>query len=130
MTAIDLGEGTTITPVECEGYVCWEVTGHLDVFRSPRLSEVVTAACRVGRCHHLVDLSGVNSLDASAVRALIALHKLVRPEGRLVVAAVPGSPVWSVLMATGAACILHLCTQRGDAAATLTAADVFGGCAC
>jgi anti-anti-sigma factor len=121
MTAIDLGEGTTITPVECDGYVYWEVTGHLDVFRSPRLSEVVAAAFKSGRCRHLVDLSGVDALDSTAVRALIALHKLVRPEGCLAVAAVPGSHVWSVLMATGAGCILPLFTQRGDAAAMLVA---------
>src|SRR5438105_1762076 len=102
MTSIDLGAGFTITPVERDGYVCWEVTGNLDLFRSPRLTEAIAAACLGGRHCHLIDLTAVASLDAAALRELIALHKLVRTDGRLVVAAEPGSNVWSLLEATGA----------------------------
>jgi anti-anti-sigma factor len=128
MTAIDLGAGFTITPTERDGYVCWEVTGNLDLFRSPRLSDAVAAACRRGRRRHLVDLTGVASMDASAVRVLITLHKLVRPKGQFAVAAEPGSDVWSVLNSTGAARILKLYAQRVEAVAALApAADTAAG---
>jgi len=113
MTAIDLGAGFTITPVERDGYVCWEVTGSLDLFRSPRLTEVIAAAWLGGQCCHLIDLTAVASLDAAALRDLIVLHKLVQSRGRLVVTASPGSDVWSLLVATGASRILRLSTQCG-----------------
>jgi anti-anti-sigma factor len=119
MTAIDLGGGFTITPQECEEYVCWEVTGELDVFRTPRLVEAIAAACVGGRRRHLVDLTGVASVDACAVRELIALHKLARSEGGLAVAAQPQSDVWSVLVATGADRILQLFTHRMEAGMAL-----------
>jgi anti-anti-sigma regulatory factor len=112
---IDLGAGFSITGKECEGYVCWRVTGCLDLFRTPHLMHAVHLACRQGRYHHLIDLSDVWAADATAVRELIRLHKLLARSGRLAVAAQPGAAARRLLRTTRADEILEVYEYVVDA---------------
>jgi anti-anti-sigma regulatory factor len=112
---IDLGGGFTVTGHECEGYVCWRVTGCLDLFRTPRLMQAVHRACLRGRRHHLIDLSEVWAADASAVRELVRLHKLLARSGRLAVTAPRGAAPWMLLRTTRADQILEVYEYLADA---------------
>lgn len=115
MDTIDLGGGFTVTGHECEGYVCWRVTGCLDLFRTPRLMQAVHHACLRGRRHHLIDLSEVWAADASAVRELVRLHKLLARSGRLAVTAPRGAASWTLLRTTRADQILEVYEYLADA---------------
>jgi anti-anti-sigma regulatory factor len=112
---IDLGGGFTVTGQECEGYVCWRVTGCLDLFRTPRLMQAVHHACGRGRRHHLIDLSEVWAADATAVRELVRLHKLLARSGRLAVTAPRDAPPWTLLRITRADQILEVYEYLADA---------------
>jgi anti-anti-sigma regulatory factor len=112
---IDLGGGFTVTGHECEGYVCWRVTGCLDVYRTPRLMQAVHRACLRGRRHHLIDLSEVWAADASAVRELVRLHKLLSRSGRLAVTAPRDAPPRTLLRTTRADQILEVYEYIADA---------------
>jgi anti-anti-sigma regulatory factor len=114
MQTIDLGGGFTITGSEWEGYLCWRVTGRLDLYRTPRLVEMVEEACREGRRYHLIDLCDVGVVDATIVRELVRLHKELTGTGRLVVAARPGEAPWTLLHVTRADQILEVWDGAGD----------------
>jgi anti-anti-sigma factor len=118
---IDLGGGFTVTGHECEGYICWRVTGCLDLYRTPRLMQAVHQACGRGSRHHLIDLSAVWVADATAVRELVRLHKLLARSGRLAVTAQPGAAAWRLLYATGAHQILEMYETIVDADRSLRA---------
>jgi anti-anti-sigma factor len=108
METIDLGAGFRITPVAAEGYVEWRVDGDLDMFRAPRLADAVRRALADGIRCHLIDLTTVESVDATGVHALVRLHKRCAPAGRLVVAARPDAQPWKMLAVTGACRILEV----------------------
>lgn len=114
MYVVDLGGGFTITGSEWDGYLCWRVTGRLDLYRTPRLVEVVEEACRQGRHHHLIDLCDVAVVDATVVRELVRLHKELDGTGRLVVTARPGEAPWTLLHVTRADRILEVWDGAGD----------------
>jgi anti-sigma B factor antagonist len=108
MEIIDLGAGFRITPVAADGYVEWRVSGELNMFRAPRLADAVRRAMAGGIRCHLIDLTTVETVDASGVQALVRLHKGCGPAGRLVVAARPGAQPWKMLAVTGACRILEV----------------------
>jgi anti-anti-sigma factor len=112
MERIDLGAGFCITPVAAEGYVEWRVDGDLNMFRAPRLAEAVRRALADGVRCHLIDLTTVETVDATGVHALVRLHKGCGPAGRLVVAAKPGAQPWKMLAVTGACRILDVSEDR------------------
>jgi anti-sigma B factor antagonist len=111
METIDLGAGFRITPVVAEGYVEWQVNGDLDMFRAPRLDDAVRRAVADGVRCHLIDLTTVETVDATGVHALVRLQKRCASAGRLVVAVRPGTQPWTMLAVTGACRILDV---RGD----------------
>jgi anti-anti-sigma regulatory factor len=115
MKRIDCGGGFTITGQEQNGYLHWHVTGRLDLFRTPRLMELVDEACEEGNRHHLIDLCEVGAVDATIVRELVRLHKQLGSSGRLVVAARPGEAPRTLLSATLADRILEVCDDVADA---------------
>lgn len=108
MEIIDLGAGFRITPVAAEGYVEWRVNGELNMFRAPRLADAVRRALADGVRCHLIDLTTVDTVDATGVHALVRLHKGCAPAGRLVVTARPGAQPWKMLAVTGACRILEV----------------------
>jgi anti-anti-sigma regulatory factor len=114
MQAIDLGGGFTITGSEWDGYLCWRVTGRLDLYRTPRLMEAVEEACRQGWRCHLIDLCDVRVVDSTIVRELVRLHKELLGTGRLVVTARPGEAPWLMLHVTRADQILEVWDGAGD----------------
>jgi anti-anti-sigma regulatory factor len=114
MQTIDLGGGFTITGSEWDGYLCWRVTGRLDLYRTPRLIEVVEEACREGWRYHLIDLCEVGVVDSTIVRELVRLHKELLGTGRLVVTARPGEAPWTLLRVTRADQILEVWDGAGD----------------
>jgi anti-anti-sigma regulatory factor len=69
---------------------------------------VVDRACERGRRRHLIDLSEVSVVDATAVRALVRLHKALLGSGRLVVTAQPGAAPRTMLRTTRADQILEV----------------------
>jgi anti-anti-sigma regulatory factor len=125
MERIDLGGGFTITESEWDGYLCWRVTGRLDLYRTPRLVEVVEEACRHGQRRHLIDLCEVGVVDATLVRELVRLHKVLEGTGRLVVTARPGEAPWTLLKVTRADQILEIWDGAGDTRSRVEA--VFAG---
>lgn len=114
MRQIDLGGGFTVTGREWNSYLRWEVTGRLDLHRTPRLMELVREACHEGYRRHLIDLSGVGVVDATMVRELVSLHKQLGSTGRLVVAARPGEAPRMLLSATLADRILEVYDDPAD----------------
>lgn len=55
--------------------VVMAVTGDVDIHTAPQVSERLEALRAEGRTAVVVDLSGVNFLDSSALGALIAAHR-------------------------------------------------------
>jgi anti-anti-sigma regulatory factor len=91
------------------------VTGCLDVYRTPRLTDAVQRSMSEGRLRHLIDLSEVWAADATIVRELIRLHKVILAPGRLAVAAPPGAAAWQLLRVTRADRILEVFDAFADA---------------
>lgn len=125
MWRIDLGGGSTISGSAWDLFWCWRVTGRLDLYRTPRLIEVVEEACRQGQRYHLIDLCDVGVVDATMVRELVRLHKELLGSGRLVVAARPGEAPWTLLRVTGADQILEVWDGAGDTRARVGAIGAF-----
>lgn len=108
MKIIDTGEGFRLMGTRADGGMRWQVFGDLDQYRSTRLKEVVEGSVRDGCLRHTVDLRTATSLDASGIRHLIGLHKLLRARGELRICAIDGRQPGRILASTGASCILHV----------------------
>jgi anti-anti-sigma factor len=119
MEIIDLGAGFRITPVAAEGYVEWQVNGDLNMFRAPRLADAVRRAVADGVRCHLIDLTTVETVDATGIHALVRLQKRCASAGRLVVTVRPGTQPWTMLAVTGASRIVDVHGDRHAAVQTL-----------
>jgi anti-anti-sigma factor len=108
MKIIDTGEGFRLMGTSGEGGMRWQVFGDLDLYRSARLKDVVEGSVRDGCLRHTVDLRGATSLDASGIRHLVGLHKLLRNRGELRICAVVGRQPGRLLSSTGASRILNV----------------------
>jgi anti-anti-sigma factor len=85
-----------------------QISGELDFFSGPRLSQVVQAINVDGRRRVVLDLTGLQFCDAGGVRALLRAHRSVDAQGgQLVVRGVSGLPR-RVFAITGADQVLDL----------------------
>ena len=85
-----------------------QISGELDFFCCPRLSQVVEDINIDGRRRVVLDLTGLKFCDAGGVRALLRAHRSVGAQGgQLVVRGVSGQPR-RVLAITGVDQVLDL----------------------
>ncbi|WP_269082865.1 STAS domain-containing protein [Allosalinactinospora lopnorensis] len=87
---------------ECAEAVVVPVCGEIDIATADGMREQLlhAARCSRGACV-VVDLSGVDFFDASAVRALMAVYRLLTRDGRHVLLAEPQPVVMRTLQALG-----------------------------
>ena len=92
-----------------DGRVLVTVAGELDLATAGELEAVVLPAVRDGR-HALLDLRGLEFMDSSGVRVIVAAHTAAQDSGgRLsLVRTDPGSAVQRVLEISGLDTILDL----------------------
>jgi anti-anti-sigma factor len=85
------------------------LTGELDIVGAPRLEAATLPAARAGR-HVLLDLRGLDFMDSSGVRALVAAHAAAGESGgRLSIAPGPaGGPIIRLLALSGLDRVLEL----------------------
>ncbi len=78
------------------------VHGEVDLATADRLRDRLLQAAQDSRCDCLVvDMSGLGFFDASGVRALVAVHQVLTPQGRHMVLAEPSPIADRVLDALG-----------------------------
>lgn len=78
------------------------VHGEVDLATADRLRERLFDAVQDSRCDCLVvDMSGLGFFDASGVRALVAVHRVLQARGAHMVLAEPSSIAERVLEALG-----------------------------
>jgi anti-anti-sigma factor len=94
---------------EDDGRVLVTVAGELDLATAPDLEAIVLPAVRDGR-HAILDLRGLEFMDSSGVRVVVAAHSLAEQHGgRLsLVRAEQGSAVQRILEISGLEGILDL----------------------
>ncbi len=87
---------------ECAEAIVVPVTGEIDIATADAMRDQLlhAAACSCGACV-VVDLSGVDFFDASAVRALMAVYRALTREGRHMVLAEPTEVATRTLQALG-----------------------------
>lgn len=69
------------------------LTGRLDAVRIKRVESVITGLPDAGHLKVVIDMGGIEWLDSSGARVLIALYKKLRPlGGRVVVASLQRQP--------------------------------------
>ncbi|MFI9255176.1 STAS domain-containing protein [Streptomyces sp. NPDC053069] len=88
------------TPCACGSLALVRVTGDLDCFSSAGLDAYTATLMRDGRCHLVLELSGVGFCDSAGLNALVRLwHRTREANGSLTLAAVT-APVLHVIEIT------------------------------
>ncbi|MBB4932029.1 anti-sigma B factor antagonist [Lipingzhangella halophila] len=94
---------------ECAEAVVVPVTGEIDIATAEGMrDQLLHAATRSHGACVVVDLSGVDFFDASAVRALMTVYRLLTRDGRHMVLAEPTDVVARTLQALGLDRILEI----------------------
>lgn len=84
----------------CAGVTVAPVHGEVDIATADGVRDRLLLATRHRRCDCLVvDMSGVEFFDASGIRALVAVYRVLTGEGRHMVLAEPPAAVDRVLRA-------------------------------
>jgi stage II sporulation protein AA (anti-sigma F factor antagonist) len=99
----------SLTVAEAAGRVVVTVRGELDLATSGEVEEAVLPVVRDGR-HAVLDLRGLDFMDSSGVRVVVAAHTAAEEHGGhlSVVLSEDGSPVRRVLEISGLVSILDL----------------------
>jgi anti-anti-sigma factor len=99
----------SITTDERNGAVLVTLTGELDLATAPAVEDAVIGPVRDG-AHVVLDLRGLDFMDSSGVRVIVAAHGAAEQSGgRLtIVRAAPGGAVQRVLEISGLEGVLEL----------------------
>lgn len=99
----------SISTDERGGAVVVTLRGELDLATAPEVEDAVLEPVRAGG-HVVLDLRGLDFMDSSGVRVLVAAHSAAQDGGgRLtIVRAAPGGPVQRVLEISGLEEVLEL----------------------
>jgi anti-anti-sigma factor len=99
----------SVTVAEADGRVVVTFTGELDLATAPEAETAIVGPVTGGR-HAIVDLRGLEFMDSTGVRVLVAAHRAAAEHGgRLsLVRPQPESPVSRVLAISGLDTVLDL----------------------
>jgi len=99
----------SVTVAEADGRVVVSFTGELDLATAAEAEDAIVGAVTAGR-HAVVDLRGLEFMDSTGVRVLIAAHRAAGEHGGRLSLVRPGdeSPVGRVLAISGLDSVLEL----------------------
>lgn len=96
------------------------VAGELDLYSAPQLKEALLAALDNGAAKVVVDMTGVNFIDSSALGVLIgAVKRLHSREGKLVLVSVDENVNW-IFQITGLNSVFDIFPTRDEALASFS----------
>jgi anti-sigma B factor antagonist len=103
-----------------DGIGAIKVSGELDLYTAPRLKEELLATLGDGALKIIVDMSGVNFIDSSALGVLIGGVKRLKPkDGRMVLVIVDDNVNW-IFRITGLNNVFDIYATREDAVASFS----------
>jgi anti-sigma B factor antagonist len=96
------------------------VAGELDLYTAPRLKEELLATLEDGALKVIVDMSGVNFIDSSALGVLIGGVKRLKPkDGRMVLVIIDDNVNW-IFRITGLNNVFDIYPTREEAVASFS----------
>lgn len=97
-----------------------QVAGELDLYTAPRLKEELMTVMEDGSLKVIVDMTGVNFIDSSALGVLIGGVKRLKPkDGRMVLVIVDDNVNW-IFRITGLNNVFDIYATREEAVASFS----------
>jgi anti-sigma B factor antagonist len=72
------GAHVTVTTTEARGCTVLAVAGELDIYTAPRLGDAISGLLREGDHNLVIDLTGVDFLDSTALGVLVGAFKKIK----------------------------------------------------